>query len=150
MTKVSYDTIIYVSGGEKCLKFIDSQENVENFLSAAHRILDSDTFDSRKNFYFIPVRLSGDDRNKETLLDLNYDTTDVIGEIRQLTVKDYKETIVDDMPGRKKPFFCFVKFIVKDQVYIKFKISEVKDNQVFCVSFHYVDYLVKDSEFPYK
>jgi hypothetical protein len=137
-------------GGDAYLKVIDTKETVENFLLAAHTILDNNTFDVRKNFYFIPVRASGDDRNKETLLDLNYNTTDVVNEIRQLTVKNYKETIIDNMPGKKAPFFCFVKFIVKDQVYIKFKISEVKDNQVFCVSFHYVDYFVKDSEFPYK
>lgn len=129
---------------------IDTKETVEKFLSETHIILNSSTFDPSKNFYFIPTRSSGDDRNKNTLLDLDFTTSDVIDVIKSLTVSEYKETVIDNMPGKKKPFFCFVKFIVKEQVYIKFKISETKDSQVFCISFHYVDYVVKDSEFPYK
>ena len=138
-------------GGETYLKKIDSEEDVEAFLRKTRLILNDNKFNIHRNFYLKIVRATtGDDRNKTTMLDLNYTTKDVVEELKKLTVEDYKETVIDNMPGRVQPFFCFVKYIIKNQVYIKFKISEERDCQVFCVSFHFADFYVKDSEFPYK
>ena len=134
-----------------CLNRIDSKGAVEQFLNNTKEILNDKGFDVKNNFYLKEVReQTGDDRNRTTMLELGYNRQDVIDEIKKLSVKDYKETVIDNMPGRKNPFYCFVKFIEIDQVYIKFKLSEVKGKQIFCVSFHFVDYPVADHEFPYK
>ena len=133
------------------MKVIDSETTVDTFLKHTRAILTDDKFDINRNFYIIPVRhSSGDERNKTTMLDLNYTATDIVTEILSLTVEHYKETVIDNMPNKTNNFYCFVKYIIKNQVYIKFKISDVKDRQVFCVSFHYVDFPVAESEFPYK
>ena len=134
-----------------CLKRIDSRDAVEKFLTQTKEILSDKNFNLKKNFKLLEVRSStGDARNRDTLLALDYSPRDVVEEIKKLTVKDYKETVIDDMPGRTLPFYCFVKFIEIDQVYIKFKLSEVHGRQIFCVSFHFVDYPVANREFPYK
>lgn len=134
-----------------CLNRIDSKDAVEQFLNKAKEILNDKNFDIKNNFSLKQVReRTGDDRNRTTMIELGFNVKDVIGEIKKLSVKDYKETVIDNMPGKKNPFYCFVKFIDIDQVYIKFKLSEVKGKQIFCVSFHFVDYPVADHEFPYK
>lgn len=133
------------------LNRIDSKDAVEQFLNKAKEILNDKNFDIKNNFSLKQVReRTGDDRNRTTMIELGFNVKDVIGEIKKLSVKDYKETVIDNMPGKKNPFYCFVKFIDIDQVYIKFKLSEVKGKQIFCVSFHFVDYPVADHEFPYK
>lgn len=133
------------------MKRVDSENVVAAFLGKTRSILSSNQFDLSRNFYLKQVRAStGVDRNRITMLALNYTTKDVVEEIKKLTTEDYKETVIDNLPGRQCPFYCFVKYIIKDQVYIKFKISEVRDCQVFCVSFHFADFYVADSEFPYK
>lgn len=134
-----------------CLNRIDSKDAVEQFLNKAKEILNDKNFDIKNNFSLKQVReRTGDDRNRTTMIELGFNVKDVIEEIKKLSVKDYKETVIDNMPGKKNPFYCFVKFIDIDQVYIKFKLSEVKGKQIFCVSFHFVDYPVADHEFPYK
>lgn len=134
-----------------CLNRIDSKDAVEQFLDKAKEILNDKNFDIKNNFSLKQVReRTGDDRNRTTMIELGFNVKDVIEEIKKLSVKDYKETVIDNMPGKKNPFYCFVKFIDIDQVYIKFKLSEVKGKQIFCVSFHFVDYPVADHEFPYK
>ena len=133
------------------MNHIDSKDAVEQFLNKAKEILNDKNFDIKNNFSLKQVReRTGDDRNRTTMIELGFNVKDVIGEIKKLSVKDYKETVIDNMPGKKNPFYCFVKFIDIDQVYIKFKLSEVKGKQIFCVSFHFVDYPVADHEFPYK
>ena len=87
--------------------------------------------------------------NESTLVELNYGLKDVVNEIISLTVEHYKETIIDNQPGKLQPFYCFIKNINRKQVYIKFKISEVKNKQIFCVSFHFAEYYVRAEELPY-
>ena len=157
MTKVSYDTIIiiyYIKGGNFFLKQVDSKKAVESFLFKAQKILKDDSFDIHKNFYLKCLRTNYSENNlytnESTLLDLNYGLQDVVDEIISLTVENYKETFIDNLPGKVKPFYCFIKNINGKQVYIKFKISEVKNRQVFCVSFHFAEFNVKDESLPYK
>ena len=114
------------------MKQVDSKEAVESFLLKAHEILKDISFDIHKNFYLQRLRTSYSENNlytnESTLFELNY----------------------DNQPGKTKPFYCFIKNINGKQVYIKFKISEVKNKQVFCVSFHFAEFNVKDEELPYK
>lgn len=136
------------------MKQVDSKEAVESFLLKVHEILKDDSFDIHKNFYLQWLRTSYSENNlytnESTLVELNYGLKDVVDEIISLTVENYKETFIDNQPGKVRPFYCFVKNINGKQVYIKFKISEVKNKQVFCVSFHFAEFNVKDEELPYK
>ena len=136
------------------MKRVDSKEAVESFLLKAQAILKDKSFDIRRNFYIQRLRTSYSANNlytnEDTLIELNYGSKDVVAEILSLTVENYKETFIDNQPNKKEPFYCFIKTINGKQVYIKFKISENKNNQVFCISFHFVEYNVKDEELPYK
>lgn len=136
------------------MKRVDGIEVVESFLLKAQQILKDDAFDIRKNFYIMRLRRSYSENNlhtnESTLLELDYEARHVVKEIISLTVENYKETLIDNMPSKKKPFYCFIKKIKGKQVYIKFKISEEKEKQVFCVSFHFVEIDVEDEELPYK
>ena len=135
------------------MKQVDSKQTVESFLLKAHNILKDKSFDIRKNFYIQRLRTSYSENNlytnDSTLIELNYDSHDVINEIISLTVENYKETFIDDKPEMNNPFYCFVKTINGKQVYIKFKISEVKNKQVFCISFHFSEYDVDEKKLPY-
>ena len=136
------------------MKNVDSKEAVEGFLLKTHEILEAKDFNIYKNFQFLRFRTSYSDDNKhtndETLVDLDYGVKDVVAEILSLTVENYKETIIDNQAGKIKPFYCFIKTIKGKQVYIKFKISEVKEKQIFCVSFHFAEFFVYDNQLPYK
>ena len=135
------------------MKQVDSKQTVESFLLKAHNILKDKSFDIRKNFYIQRLRTSYSENNlytnDSTLIELNYDSHDVINEIISLTAENYKETFIDDKPGMNNPFYCFIKTINGKQVYIKFKISEVKNKQVFCISFHFSEYDVDEQKLPY-
>ena len=123
------------------MKQVDSKEAVESFLLKAQSILKDNSFDIQKNFYFKRFRSSYSENNSynndETLIKLNYGLQDVVNELISLTVENYKETFIDNQPGKMMPFYCFIKTINGKQVYIKFKISESKQKQLFCVSFHF-------------
>ena len=135
------------------MKQVDSKEAVESFLLKAQGILKDSSFDIRNNFYLKRFRssYSGNNsyNNDETLIELNYTLQDVVNEIVSLTAENYKETFIDNQPGKIKPFYCFIKTINGKQVYIKFKLSESKQKQVFCVSFHFAEFNVSDDELPY-
>jgi len=83
-----------------------------------------------------------------TMLDLDYDTDDVKNEILSLNEKEYMETIKDDRDATRPPFWVFSKTIKKKDVYIKVKIRDKRKNKVFCVSFHYARFPVKNK--PYE
>jgi hypothetical protein len=82
-----------------------------------------------------------------TMLDLDYDTDDVKNEILSLSEKDYIETIKDNKDTNRPPFWVFGKEIKKRDVYIKVKIRNKRTNKVFCISFHYARFPLKNK--PY-
>ena len=84
------------------------------------------------------------------MVELGYGLYDVVNEIKTLTINEYYETVIDNIVGNKNNFYSFIKYIESKQVYIKFKIQEKNDKQIFCVSFHFAEYNVKDIKFPYK
>lgn len=136
------------------MKQVDSKEAVESFLLNVRKILNSSSFNINKNFLFIRFRASYSDNNlhtnDSTLIDLEYNTQDVVNEIKSLTTEHYKETFIDNQPGKINPFYCFIKTINNKQVYIKFKIKEKNNKQVLCVSFHFAEHDVSDNKLPYK
>lgn len=136
------------------MKQVDSKEAVESFLLKAHEILKDNSFDMKKNFYLQLYRNSYSENsiytNIDTLIELNFSLQDAVDTIISFTVENYKETIIDNKEGKINPFYCFIKSINNRQVYIKIKISEEKEKQVFCVSFHFSEYYVADDALPYK
>lgn len=136
------------------MKQVDSKAAVESFLLKTHEILEDKSFDIKKNFCFMMLRRKYSDNNcytnESTMIELNYNLKDIVKEILSLTAENYKETFIDNAPGKTKPFYCFIKSINGKQVYIKFKISEERNKQIFCISFHFAERYVKDEELPYK
>lgn len=135
------------------MKRVDTKEEVECFLAKAFDILKDKDFNINKNFCFIKKRscyeVNNQYTNESTMIELDYQTKDVVNELLTLRVENYMETVIDNKPERVIPFYCFIKKINEKQVYIKFKISEVKEKQVLCVSFHFVEYFVSDCKLPY-
>lgn len=81
-----------------------------------------------------------------TLLDLDYDTEDVVNRLKELTVEEYSETKIDKDDLNPPLLFVFGKDINSKLVYVKLKIKGDQQKYVLCVSFHYA----KDKmSFPY-
>ena len=81
-----------------------------------------------------------------TLLDLDYDTEDVVNRLNELKVEEYSETKIDKDDLNPPLLFVFGKDINSKLVYVKLKIKGDQQKYVLCVSFHYA----KDKmAFPY-
>lgn len=111
-------------------------------------ILNSDSFNINDNFLFIKsskeeIKYS----TKYTLINLEYDSDDVINNLKELTLQEYSETLIDKDDDNPPLLFVFGKDINYKQVYIKLKIREMNQKIVLCLSFHYAKYKMK---FPYK
>ena len=132
--------------------FVDKEEVVEVFLSKCNEILYSDNFNINKDFMLKVDRwhYSGKHTNRSTMIELGYEIYNVVNEIKSLSTSEYLETIIDNIQGYKNNFYCFIKCIQNRQVYIKIKIAEKNDKQIFCVSFHFAEYDIQDFKFPYK
>lgn len=81
-----------------------------------------------------------------TLLDLDYDMFDVVERLKELTVREYSEILIDKDDLNPPMLFVFGKDIRCRQVYIKLKIKGVSTRHVLCVSFHYAK---RKMQFPY-
>lgn len=84
---------------------------------------------------------------ENTLLDLDYDTEDVKQELLNLTISDYIETMKDNRDENKPFFWVFEKIIQSKEVYIKVKVRDKNKQKVFCVSFYYARYQLKNCPF---
>jgi len=127
--------------------FIAPLTDVKNFLTDLKHVLTSD-----ECALDIMLRKKDEDpldpyTTENTMLDLDYDTDDVKDELLSLTEKDYLETVLDDKDSSKPPFWVFGKTIKCKEVYIKVKIRDKARCKVFCVSFHYSRYPLKDKQF---
>ena len=82
-----------------------------------------------------------------TLLDLDYGSEDVIERIKELTIENYSESLVDrDNLEPLAVLFVFGKDINERLVYIKLRIKGIEKRMVVCVSFHYAK---EQMSFPY-
>ena len=136
------------------MSYIDSEEAVESFLSDVQKIITDKDFNLKKQltFKFNRYQYSADNSytTAGTLATLDYGLEDVANELLSLTVEEYKETFQDDKPNKVNPFYCFIKVIKGKQVYIKIKIREENNKNIFCVSFHFSEKRVSDNLLPYK
>lgn len=118
------------------------------FLEELKELLGKDNFDIDSDFILIKTKKSKDEEHStpQTLLDLEYDTGDVVKRLKELTVAEYSETKIDKDDLNPPLLFVFGKDINRKLVYIKLKIKGDQKRRVLCVSFHYA----RDSmKFPY-
>lgn len=121
---------------------------VKTFLEELKEILNADDFNIERNM--IIVKSSKDEIEYSTsyaMLDLEYDSYDIVERLEELTISEYSETLVDRDDDKPPLLFVFGKDINNKLIYIKLKIKEEITKKILCLSFHYAKY---DMEFPYK
>lgn len=127
-----------------------SKKEIEDFLIELREILDVKYFDINRNFLLIRSHRSHGEHHystSQTLIDLDYAQEDVVARLRELSVSEYYETLLDRDDEHPPYLFVFAKNINGRQVYIKIKIKEGYAQKVLCVSFHFAQYEMID--FPY-
>ncbi|MCD8012238.1 MAG: hypothetical protein LUG99_03515 [Lachnospiraceae bacterium] len=126
------------------------KKEVEAFLGMLNSVLCSNDFDVDRDLVIIKSKKG---KGKEiystphTLLDLEYNAFDVAERLRELTIDEYSETLVDKDDGNPPLLFVFGKDINHRQIYIKLKIKGDQKKHILCVSFHYSE---EKMSFPYK
>ena len=131
------------------LSFKSNKNEIEKFLQDMKNILEDESFNIHDN---IKVVKSKKKEEKEkystpyTMVDLEYDDSDVVECLKDLTIKEYSETLVYKDNLEPTLLYVFGKDISNKQVYIKVKIKGDKAKYVLCVSFHYAEY---EMSFPY-
>lgn len=127
------------------LSIQSKKREVVAFLDELQILLGKEDFDIN----LIRKKKQGEERKYSTpytLLDLDYDTEDVVNRLKELTVEEYSETKIDKDDLNPPLLFVFGKDINGKLVYVKLKIKGEQQKYVLCVSFHYA----KDKmAFPY-
>ncbi len=115
------------------------KREVEAFLEDLKAFLENDSFDINSDFILIKKRKPDDEEHSTpyTLLDLDYNTWDVIDRLKELTIAEYSETKIDKDDLDPPLLFVFGKDINKKLVYIKIKIKGDLEKRLLCVSSHY-------------
>jgi hypothetical protein len=150
--------VYYVSaGGGDRMNVITkkvARKNIEEFLLEMKEILCNPYFNIDRDFYFTEDREKDDPSdelsNKNTMLALNYDTSDIVRELKTLYVQEYTESMVDTVSKDLSFWHVFGRKIQNRDVYIKVRIKQRKNGTgfVFCISFHFARHIIAD--FPYK
>ena len=112
-------------------------------------ILQSERFNIDRDFTIIKSKKKNGKEQFSTpytLVDLDYDVYDVVECLKELTIKEYSETLVDIDDMNPPLLFVFGKDINGKQIYIKLKIKGSQTGHVLCVSFHYAE---EKLSFPY-
>ena len=136
--------IVYMqNGGEFIIKtsIKSNPAEVKKFLNELFGIIDDRSFNIDKNF--VLIRSNKEDKDHSTpytIADLEFDSEDVVNTIRQLTIADYSQTLLDKDDLKPPLLFVFGKDINQKPIYIKLKIKEKKNKYILCVSFHYAKY----------
>lgn len=124
------------------------KKDVKAFLEELKEILNAKEF----NIYndLLIVKSNKDEIEYSTgylMLDLDYDALDVVERLKELTIAEYSETLIDKDDDKPPLLFVFGKDINSRLVYIKLKIKGEQTKRVLCLSFHYAKH---DMVFPYK
>lgn len=126
------------------LKVISSLADVKAFLKELKELLVDPAFNIKTDLDILPKKSSEDPSDPyttaNTLLDLDFDSEDVMNQLLALDASEYLETFIDDINSSLPPFYTFARKIQSKDVYIKVKIRDRKKCKVFCVSFHYARY----------
>ena len=121
------------------LDFIEKDTQVEEFLIKVKSILSSNDFNINEHLdvQISPIPGTAGFKNFITLMDLDYDNTDIMNDLLSITLQDYSETMFDKRDVTSPMFRVFSKYINNREIYIKIKIRDNANSQVFCISFHY-------------
>ena len=132
------------------LSRISKRQEVVAFLEELKAFLKGNDFDVDHDLILIKKKKVDDEEYSTpyTLLDLDYNSEDVVNRLKELTVAEYSETKIDKDDLNPPLLFVFGKDINRRLVYMKLKIKK-KENlrkHILCVSFHYAKEKMK---FPY-
>ena len=132
------------------LSIISKRQEVVAFLEELKAFLKGNNFDIDHDLILIKKKKIDDEEYSTpyALLDLDYDSEDVVNRLKELTVAEYSETKIDKDDLNPPLLFVFGKDINRRLVYMKLKIKK-KENlrkHILCVSFHYAKEKMK---FPY-
>lgn len=116
-----------------------TKREVELFLDELHDVLNNEDFDIDRDFIMNIKKKPDDEQHSTTytLADLDYDTYDVIERLKELSVSEYSQTLLDKDDNNPPLLYVFGKTINDKQVYIKIKIKGESRQRVLCISFHY-------------
>lgn len=132
-----------ICNSEVVIIFLTTQSKkreVIAFLDELKSILENADFDIDTDLTLISKKKQGEDQKYSTpytLLDLDYDTEDVVARLKELTIAEYSETKIDRDDLNPPLLFVFGKDINSKLVYVKLKIKGDQHRHVLCVSFHY-------------
>lgn len=124
------------------------KKDVKAFLEELKEILNAKEFNIDNDLLI--VKSNKDEIEYSTgylMLDLDYDALDVVERMKELTIAEYSETLIDKDDDKPPLLFVFGKDINSRLVYIKLKIKGEQTKRVLCLSFHYAKH---DMVFPYK
>ena len=132
------------------LSRISKRQEVLAFLEELKAFVKGNDFDIDHDLILIKKKKVDDEEYSTpyTLLDLDYNSQDVVNRLKELTVAEYSETKIDKDDFNPPLLFVFGKDINRRLVYMKLKIKK-KENlrkHILCVSFHYAKEKMK---FPY-
>jgi len=122
------------------LRTQSKKKDVIAFLDELKAILDKEDFNINTDLTLIRKEKKEEDERFSTpytLLDLDYDISDVVERLKELTVEEYSETKIDKDNLDPPLLFVFGKKINNELVYVKLKMKGNKSRHVLCVSFHY-------------
>lgn len=132
------------------LSRISKRQEVLAFLEELKAFVKGNDFDIDHDLILIKKKKVDEEEYSTpyTLLDLDYNSEDVVNRLKELTVAEYSETKIDKDDLNPPLLFVFGKDINRRLVYVKLKIKK-KENlrkHILCVSFHYAKEKMK---FPY-
>ncbi|MDO4556719.1 MAG: hypothetical protein Q4B70_16515 [Lachnospiraceae bacterium] len=130
------------------MSFISKKKEVSVFLDELHSLLEKEGFDIDTDITLIRKKKNDDQKfsTPYTMLDLDYDTDDVVERLKELSIAEYSETKIDKDDLNPPLLFVFGKDINNKLVYVKLKIKGNQQKHILCVSFHYAK---EGMEFPY-
>ena len=131
------------------LSIQSKKKDVVAFLDELKSLLENADFNKDTDLKLIRKKKQGEDQKYSTpytLLDLDYDTEDVLKRLKELAVEEYSETKIDKDDLNPPLLFVFGKDINNKLVYVKLKIKGEAQRHVLCVSFHYAK---EKMTFPY-
>ena len=114
------------------------KKDVKAFLEELKEILNAKEFNIDNDLMI--VKSNKDEIEYSTgylMLDLDYDALDVVERLKELTIAEYSETLIDKDDDKPPLLFVFGKDINSRLVYIKLKIKGEQTKRVLCLSFHY-------------
>ena len=124
------------------------KKTVKAFLEELKEVLGAEDFNIDNNLLII--KSSKDEieySTNYTMMDLDYDSSDIVERLKELTVSEYSETLIDKEDDKPPLLFVFGKDINSKLIYIKLKIKGETKKKVLCLSFHYAKH---NMDFPYK